>query len=138
MIKDEIRNIATGKKDLRNFGILIGGVFFLIGVLLLWKHGDAYPYFLVLGILLVGLGFTIPAILRYPYMTWMIFSVLLGWVMTKIILGLLFFLVITPIALISRFLGTRYLDMTWHSNYTTYWVRRDKTEQDSEAHERQY
>lgn len=138
MIREEIANISMERKALRNFGLLVGGVFLLIGVLLLWRHGDAYPYFLALGGTLAGLGLAAPGSLRYPYRAWMVLAVLLGWVMTHIIVSVLFFLVLTPIAVISRMFNTRHLDLAWRSNAPTYWVKREKEEPDPEAHEKQY
>ena len=46
-----------------------------------------------------------PSILSYPYKLWMRLGYILGWVNSRIILGLVFLIVLQPIALIMRFLG---------------------------------
>ena len=54
----------------------------------------------------------------------MAFSIILGWIMTRIILSLLFYLLITPIGLITRLFGNDYLRLK-ESNSSSYWKVRD-------------
>ena len=95
------------KKQLREFGLLIGfGFPLLIGWIIpalaghtfrIWTVWIACPS-LIIGILQPGLLF-------YPYKVWMALGLALGWINSRIILGLVFFLVLQPIALIMKFVG---------------------------------
>jgi len=95
------------KRILREFGLLIGILFpFLIGWVLpslgghpfkLWTLWISFP-FLISAIMR-------PGILYEPYQFWMRMGYILGWVNSRIILGLVFLIVLQPIALIMRILG---------------------------------
>ena len=45
MIREEIKNITSSKKDLRNFGISVGGVLVIIGLVLLYYSKDSFHIF---------------------------------------------------------------------------------------------
>lgn len=132
MMIEEIKNINTGKKEIRNFGFLVGGVLIAISIFLLWKELSYYQLIFAIGISLVLLGFFIPKILKPIYIIWMTFAAILGWIMTRVILTILFYLIVTPIGLIARIFGAKFLDLSWHNNVNSYWNRRDKTVSDME------
>jgi len=54
MIREEIKQLKTGTRELRNFGVLVGAVFAALGLLFLLRGKARYPYFLAPGILLLG------------------------------------------------------------------------------------
>ena len=95
------------KKTLREFGFLIGFIFpFLIGWILPLIGGHSFrTWTLFISVPSIILAFTKPIILLYPYRAWMKLGNILGWVNSRIILGLVFFIVLQPIALIMRILG---------------------------------
>ena len=95
------------KKQLREFGLLIGfGFPILIGWLLPSLFGHAFrAWTLCVGIPGLILGLTAPRLLYYPYKSWMALGHALGWVNSHIILGLVFILILQPIAYIMRFTG---------------------------------
>ena len=45
-IREDIKQLKTGDRDLRKFGLMVGGVFARLGLLFLWRHKAFYPYFL--------------------------------------------------------------------------------------------
>ena len=95
------------KKQLREFGLLIGfGFPTLLGWLLplLFRH-EFRLWTLWVGIIGLILGLTAPRLLEYPYKGWMILGHALGWVNSHIILGLVFIIVLQPIAYIMRLKG---------------------------------
>ena len=91
---------AITKKQLREFGILIGfGFPFLIGWLLPVLAGHGFRVWTTLiGVPALIMGLTFPRILYYPYKGWIQLGNVLGWVNSKIILGLVFIFVLQPIA----------------------------------------
>ena len=95
------------KKTLRDFGFLIGLAFpFLIGWALPLIGGHSFrTWTLWLGIISLILAITKPILLLYPYRAWMKLGHILGWVNSRIILGLVFLVVLQPIALIMRIFG---------------------------------
>ena len=98
---------TISKKQLREFGLLIGfGFPILIGWLLPSILGHEFrTWTLGIGILGLILGLTAPRLLLYPYKGWIALGNILGWVNSHIILGLVFILVLQPIAFIMRLTG---------------------------------
>ena len=123
MILDEIKNIKSTRRDLRNFGLVVGGVLLAIGTLLLWRGRPSAAYLGGIGAALVILGLIAPSLLKPLQIPWMALSVVMGWVMTRLILGGLYYLGFTPISLIARISGKRFLDHGGDGG--SYWNRRD-------------
>jgi len=138
MIKDEIKNIKQGPGDLRKFGLTIGTVLLLIACFMIWKHKHYGYYFLLIGDILALGGIFFPVILRPLHKAWMTLSILLGWVMTRVILSVLFYLVITPIGLIARLSGKQFLDLKIDKSRASYWEKRKNVPPTPEDYERQF
>ncbi len=83
----------------RDFGLVVGTVFALLGAWWLYrgKFEWAAPVLLCVGAVLVLLGLVFPRALVLPNRVWTALASLLGYVMTRVILALVFFLVVTPI-----------------------------------------
>jgi hypothetical protein len=135
---EEIKNIKSEKSDIRKFGITIGLFLIILAGVLFWRGRNAFEIPLVLGIALCVLGLTIPIVLKPIYWIWMIFAIILGWIMTRVILSLLFYVVITPIGLFSRMSGNRFLDLNWDKSKDTYWNYRTTGQSNTEDYERQF
>ena len=131
MIED-IKNISTTKKDIKNFGFLIGGILVIISLFLIWKDIASYKIIMPIGVIFILFGKFLPTILKPIYLAWMTFAVILGWIMTRVILAILFYLIVTPIGLIGRIFGAKYLNLSWNDNVKSYWDKRDKTVSDIE------
>ena len=95
------------KKQLREFGLLIGfGFPLLIGWLIPILTGHGFRVWtLWIGFPGLLIGLTSPRLLYYPYKFWMKLGVILGWVNSKIILGLVFIIVLLPISFVMRLIG---------------------------------
>ena len=95
------------KKQLREFGLLIGlGFPLLIGWVLPILAGHGFRLWtLWIGIPGLILGLTLPRLLHYPFKGWMALGHVLGWVNSHIILGLVFIVVLQPIAFVMRLTG---------------------------------
>ena len=98
---------TISKKQLREFGFLIGfGFPILIGWLLPAVAGHGFrTWTLWVGIPGLILGLTAPRLLHYPYKSWMALGHALGWVNSHIILGLVFIVILQPIAYVMRLTG---------------------------------
>ena len=95
------------QKTLRQFGFLICFTFpFLIGWFLPLLGGHPFRVWTLFISMPAGiLGILRPGLLLYPYIAWMKLGLILGWVNSRIILGLVFLIVLQPIALIMQILG---------------------------------
>ena len=123
-IKVEIKLLPLTRKDLRKFGILVGGIFLILCAYLFLTGGsELFGWiFLIVGGFLFLSGLIIPAILKKVYLIWMTGALVLGWVMSRVIITILFFFILTPIALIAKIFGKKFLDLDFRDGKTSYWV----------------
>ena len=95
--------MANMIKEHRRFGLLVGGIFSVIGLWPLIRHGENIRLWaLIPGSLLVGMGLLLPGYLGPIYKGWMAIGHVLGWINTRIILGVLYYALFTPIGLVMR------------------------------------
>ncbi len=98
-------NIEMSNKDLRKFGLVTGVMLILFFYLLIpwiWDFETRPDWPLIAAGVLAGMGVILPVSLRPVYKVWMRFAEALGWVNTRIILGLVFYLMFVPIGLVMR------------------------------------
>lgn len=138
MIIEEIKNIKTGRKELRNFGLTIGIVLCLLGWLLWWQKKDFYNYFFIFPVMFISLGLFLPVLLKPIYKVWMTFAVIMGWIMTRFILSILFYLVFTSISLVAKLLGNQLLDLKMNNSKKSYWNYKEPKEFKKSDYERQF
>ena len=135
---EEIKNIKSEKSDLRKFGITIGVILLIIAGFLFWKEKESFQILLTFGVTLCILGIVIPFILKPIYWVWMIFATILGWIMTRVILSLLFYIIVTPIGLIPRFFGKQFLELRWDKSKESYWNIRTNEHLKKENYQKQF
>ena len=135
---EEIKNIKSEKSDLRNFGITVGIILLIISGFLFWKEKESFQIFLAIGITLFLTAIAIPAVLKPVYWMWMIFAIILGWIMTRLILAFMFFLIFTPIGLTLRFFGKQFLELRWDKSKESYWNFRTNEHLQNENYEKQF
>jgi hypothetical protein len=127
MVLREIKELKTGPRELRKFGLLVGAVFAILG-LLFWIRGKAhYPWFLVPGVVLVLFGTTFSRALKPVYIVWMSLAIVLGFVVSNVLLIIFFFVVITPMGLAARLFGKDFLRLKLDRSASSYWIPRTAT-----------
>jgi hypothetical protein len=124
MILDEMKSIEMGKSEIRKFGGMIGIILCLFGGYLYWRNNEKYLYPVTVSAFFLVTGFMFPGVLRPIYRIWMSFAVLMGWVMTRVILVFLFYVICTPIALLARIAGKKFLELELSKSETSYWKSR--------------
>jgi Saxitoxin biosynthesis operon protein SxtJ len=93
-------------KQLRSFGFTVGGIFALIGFWpLIFRGEDPRWWAMVVAGCLVVPAAVFPKSLAWVYKGWMALGHVLGWINTRIILGVVFYLIVTPIGILRRWLG---------------------------------
>ncbi|HJX99017.1 MAG TPA: SxtJ family membrane protein [Chthoniobacterales bacterium] len=137
-ILKEIQELKTGARDLRKFGLMVGGVFVALGLLFLLRHKPSYPFLLWPGIILILFGTVAPAALKYVYIAWMSVAFTLGFIMARVLLTICFFLLVTPIALIGRLFGRDFLNRKLHREAMSYWIRCEAGPKKAESYEQQF
>jgi hypothetical protein len=137
-IYDDFKQLKTGDRELRKFGLLVGGVFALLGLFFLLRHKAQWPYFLWPGAALIATGALLPRALKSVCVAWMSVAFVLGFVMAHVLLTLFFFLVVTPIGLAARCFGKDFLSLRLDRRAASYWIRRERTVKSTAEYERQF
>lgn len=135
---EEIKNIPISKKRARNASFTVGVFLLLLAALLFWKGSSLFSYMIFGGVLLIFLGITAPRLLFPFYKMWMTFAVVLGWFMTRFIVIIIFYFLITPIAFLAYLCGKRFLDLSWKSFQKSYWKKRSREEFSRDKYELQF
>jgi hypothetical protein len=127
-VREEIKNLDISTKSLRKFGLSVGAVFCLLALWMFLKNHFPLPLTIlgIVGVLLMVMGLIVPKALKEIYKVWMGMAFAIGWVVSRILLAILFFLVITPIGFIAHLFGNEFMDIKTNRVRDTYWVRRNK------------
>jgi hypothetical protein len=138
MILEDLKQLKSGPRELRKFGLMVGGVFAGLG-LLAWVRGKPhFPWLLTPGAGLMLLGLIFPRSLKPVYLAWMSVALVLGFIVSHVILVLLFLLAITPIGLAARLCGRDFLRLKIDRSASSYWLRREQTAKSKADYERQF
>ena len=130
MLKNEIKEVLSqgNTKEYKKFGITMGIVMLLISAYLYWQDYSSLIYFLVTGLVLFIAAFVLPKSLKYLYNIWMTFAAIMGFIMSRVILSILFFLLFTPVGLFTRLIRKDLLKKRWDKGANSYWILRDNKE----------
>jgi hypothetical protein len=123
-INDEYQKLDRSPRALRRFGLAVGLVILSLGCLLLWRQrGAGWPLISIGAILLLTAGLA-PQTLKWIQGPWMIVAFALGWIVTRILLTIVFFLVVTPTGLFQRLFGKRAIEVAFAADTASYWQPR--------------
>jgi hypothetical protein len=118
-------NRSASLKELRQFGLLVGGVFAVIGLWpFVFRNEPLRWWVMGPGGLLIVLGAIVPQILAPIHKGWMWVGHVLGWINTRILLGVVFYGLVTPIGLVFRLLGKDMMRQAFTRDCSTYRVVR--------------
>ena len=109
----------------RSFGIVFFIVFVLIATYPLLNQGEVRIWSLIISFLFLFLGLLNSKILTPLNKLWFRFGLFLGKIISPIIMGVIFFLVVTPIGLLMRFFGKDVLKLKLNKKKSSYWIEKD-------------
>ena len=107
----------------RSFGLLFFIVFLIIGLYPLINQGDIREWSIIISFIFLILGLINSKILTPLNKVWFKFGILLGKIISPLIMGFIFFLVVTPIGLIMRILGKDLLNLQFNKS-GSYWIEK--------------
>ena len=109
----------------RSFGIVFFIVFVLIATYPLLNQGEVRIWSLIISFLFLFLALLNSKILTPLNKLWFRFGLFLGKIISPIIMGVIFFLVVTPIGLLMRFFGKDVLNLKLNKKKSSYWIEKD-------------
>ncbi len=121
---------------MRKFGVLFSVICALIGGYIWYDSGEISLWFSGASLIFLASGLFFYAILKPVYVLWMKFALVLAWINTRIILGIAFYLIITPMGLLLRLFGKDLLDQRIDRKAATYWKMREEKPFDPGQYER--
>ena len=107
----------------RSFGIVFFIVFLLIALYPLINTGEFRSWSLIISFIFLILGILNSKILTPLNKLWFKFGILLGKIVSPIIMGIIFFFVVTPIGVLMRFFGKDVLNLKYNNN-KSYWIEK--------------
>lgn len=113
------------EKEPRQFGLAAGTALGIWGTVFYLRHKVSYPYFFIFSFVLIFLALLRPVVLGPVQRVWMTIGRYIGTAFTGIILVMLFYFVITPIAVLMRMLGGDFLDVRFNPQADSYWIVRE-------------
>ena len=120
-MRNKSKNIQMGSN--RSFGIVFFIVFLLIAVYPLINNEGIRVWSLIISLIFLILGLLKSRILTPLNIVWIKFGILLGKFIAPIVMGFIFFLVVTPIGILMRIFNKDLLNLKFNSN-KTYWIEK--------------
>ena len=110
----------------RSFGITFFVVFLIVGIWPLLYSESIRIWSIIISLIFLFLG-----LIKFRYLTplnklWSKFGILLGSIVNPIVMGFVFFVVLTPIAIIMKLIGKDILKRKFNKSEKTYWIYREK------------
>lgn len=130
LIKDvihELKELDVSKKSLLKFGMTVGGIFLILALWFFYKDifVTGIIIFTVVGGFLFIFGIVHPNLLRGIYKVWMGLAFTLGWIVSRIILTILFIVILTPVSLIAMAAGKKFMDTDFRVKKDSYWIKKE-------------
>ena len=128
-VRDAIRGLDVSRSSLRKFAFLVGFVLLILTIWMIVK-GFLPVLYSILGIssiLLLLTGLISPKQLSLLYKIWMCIAIAIGWWISRIILIIFFYGIITPTGLIARIVGKQFMDVNMKQKKESYWVTKESS-----------
>jgi hypothetical protein len=128
--------VSATDREVRNFGLLFAGIAVLVAAYLVYAEKSGWIWFLAAGVCFLAAAFFFRTGLRPVYVWWMRFAFVLGWINTRVLLTLAFYLVVTPTGLILRLLKKDPMEREFDRSAASYWKPREARPFDASRYKR--
>ncbi len=117
--------ISATREEVRKFGYMFAGICVLIGAYSIYKGHGTWPWFAAGAGFFLTTGLVGYPVLRPIYVGWMKFAFVLGWINMRVLLGVFFFLILTPVGVFMRVFGKDLLEERIDRRAGSYWKVRE-------------
>lgn len=140
-----IKEIHTGisvlsfdRRSLRSFAWVMTAALFLLGTVLYFfgEVRERAVWFIGASLLFLLCGMAFPSVLKPIYKVWMLLALVLGWLMSRVLLTLVFFFLFTPISLIFKLISKDPLNRKIDRDKSSYWMPRTDFPKDKSSYEK--
>lgn len=126
------------KKEWRNFALGVMGILCFIATLLLIRKHDNFYYFYIIGGAFGLLGLIAPIVIKPVFILFSYIGFGMGFVMSKVILTIFYFIILSPIAIFSRLFGKKFLQLKVSDDIDSYWVVKNEEDNKTQKFENQF
>ena len=134
-----MERLNLDKTSLKKFAITMGVGFLALAGLLVIRHKPSVSFtFVIISALFFILGIICASLLKPVYVFWMKLAYVLGWINTRVILVVIFYLVFTPMGIIMRVFGADLLDKRIDKSKASYWKKKESAAFNPANYERQF
>jgi Saxitoxin biosynthesis operon protein SxtJ len=127
--------IDTSDKKVRNFGFLFSIVAIALAAFRYYRGGNSWFWFVGGSVVFLLAGLFLKPVLRPVYVVWMKFAFILGWLNTRLLLGVFFYLVVSPVGVVMRLVGRDPLTRKIDRSRSSYWMKREPRPFDAKRYE---
>ncbi|MFA5410478.1 MAG: SxtJ family membrane protein [Candidatus Omnitrophota bacterium] len=120
-----MEKINLNKETLRKFGIIMGIAFLVIALIILFRdqHNPVSVY--ITSLIFFISAVAMPGLLKPIYIAWMKLAFILGWLNTRLILVIIFYLIFIPIGLMIKLFRMDLLDRKIEKGKDSYWKKKE-------------
>lgn len=115
-----LKNTVTNK----NFGLTFFLVFLIVSIWPLLYNEQIRIWSLIVGLIFLSLGLLNSKILTPLNVIWFKFGIILGKIVSPIVMGIIFFFIVTPISIIMKIFGKDLLSLKYNKQ-KSYWIKKD-------------
>ncbi len=124
---ENISHYKIKKGTERNFGLVFAGVFLIISLYPLWFEKNIHLWACIISLIFLFLAIFLPKFLIIPNKLWFKFGLFLGAIISPIVMGMIFYLTVTPTGIIVKLLGKDLLRQNLKKSKKSYWIKKIKT-----------
>src|SRR5262245_35675187 len=133
------RKKHSEEREARRFAVILVILLVAFAGVSLWRHHPDRAWLWLGG----GAAVALVRLASFPlwmrlFRLWMKLALVLSWVMTRVILSVFFYLVLTPVGLVMRLLGKAPLDLAWRDGKASYWIPKEPVEATIERYEKSF
>lgn len=135
-VRAKLKELDQSRRALVKYGRTMAVALLILGALVFFfgEHRERGYWVGAVGIVFLIFSWLAPGALKLIHKGWMTFAFAIGWVMSRVILTVFFFVAITPVGLIMRLVGKN--PLTARSQSDSYWIRREAAPRDPSDYER--
>ena len=111
----------------RNFGLVFFIIFVIVSLWPLTYEGPIRIWTVIISLVFLILGLMNSKLLTPLNKLWFKFGMILGAIVVPVVMGVVFFLVVTPIGLVMKIMGRDLLNKKYDKKMETYWIKRNTT-----------
>ena len=140
-VREQLKQLDQSRDALKKYGYTMTGALAVLGALLHFlskRHPNADLWLWGAGAAFLVVSLVAPTLLKPLHFPWMALTYFLGAIMNRVVLSVVFFLAVTPIAILARLFRGDFLHQKLDPDATTYWIKREAREFDPQKCERKW